>query len=283
MRITIACVAVLLLSTKTDAQQQESLKESLRFLASFDRSVDADVARGNKQLMTAKSLRREEVSPGLIGDAVQWDKTGGRYGGCLSFKKKTDAIVFYHGANNMPSTDSEFAGTISFWLRLTPDEDLPPGYVDPLQITDKKWNDASIFVDFTEKNPRQFRLGVFSDFAYWNPDDRKWEKIPDDERPLVTLKEPTFSKDSWTHVAIAFEGFNRDEKPGRATLYVDGVSVGDLNRSQHFTWAPERLAIMLGIYYIGDLDEFAVFDRCLSAKQVAELAKSTSSLTDWLR
>jgi hypothetical protein len=253
------------------AAEVAGLADALLFHASFDESVDADLAKGDAALYTADSLARERVRPGLVTDAAVLDKEGGRFGGALSFRKKADPVVFYRGGENLPYTDLQFQGTISFWMLLSPAEDLPPGYVDPLQITDKAWNDASIFVDFTETNPRQFRLGIFSDYKFWNPTDRPWDDIPDAERPMVSVEEPPFSRDHWTHVAITFRDFNAPDAEGLAVLYLDGKPQGQLRGKQRFTWDADNAAIMLGIAYVGRLDDFAVFNRALDEPEILEL------------
>ena len=279
-RLTLC--GLFLLASASQAQPPSALSKSLLFHASFDASANADFARGDARLYTAASLKRERVSPGLPGDAVQLDRRDGRYGGCLRFTKKTDQVVFFKGAANLPETGQTFQGSFSFWLRVSPADDLPAGYVDPLQITDKKWNDASFFVDFTKQTPRQFRLGVFSDYAFWNPRDRKLDDIPAGERPLITIVKPPFNRRVWTHVGVAFRDFNGPQ-PGIATLYLNGKAQGELRGRQRFSWKPDRLAILLGIYYVGQFDDLAVFDRALTATEmmrVTQLPAGIKSLAD---
>ncbi len=278
---TFCFIGILLIAGGARAEQPATLVESLMLQASFDKSADAEYARGDKRIYTATTLKREKLQAGLHGDAVRWDPKGGRYGGSLVFVQKSPQVVFFKGGENLPTVQPGFAGAYCFWLRLDPEKDLPPGYVDPLQITDKKWNDASFFVDFTKETPRQFRLGVFSDIKFWNPNDRKWDDIPESERPLVSVKQPPFSRQSWTHVGITFRDFNKANMEGVATLYLNGKSQGDIRRKQHFTWRPQKLAIMLGIGYVGRIDDLAVFDRDLTAteiKQVFQLPNGIKSL-----
>ncbi|MEO1993827.1 MAG: LamG domain-containing protein, partial [Planctomycetaceae bacterium] len=205
--------------------------------------------------------------------AVQLMAQDGRFGGALSFSKKSPKLVFYQGARNVAYAADRFQGTIAFWMRLDPESDLPPGYVDPLQITDKKWNDASFFVDFTKDNPRQFRLGVFSDYKFWNPNDRKWDAIPVADRPMVHVKKLPFTKQTWTHVAFTYDGFNRTAGAGTATLYLNGKPQGKISGKQRFTWSPDKVVMMLGINYVGGLDDLAVFDRSLSPEEIGRLWK----------
>jgi len=70
-------------------------------------------------------------------------------GSALRFGKKNVRAVFYQGDKNVPFRDGDWTGTISFWLNLNPDQDLEPGFCDPIQVTDKAYNDSAIWVDFT--------------------------------------------------------------------------------------------------------------------------------------
>jgi hypothetical protein len=221
--------------------------------------------------MRSPPAGRQSVQPGIATDAVTLSDDG-RWGACLRFHDTTDAVVFFQGKDNVPYHTDRYGMTISFWMRLSPDEDLKPGYVDPLQITDKAWNNASLFVDFTKDDqPRHFRLGVFSDYAFWNPQNTDWEQIAAAERPMVTVERTPFDRRRWTHVAITLDGMNAADQPCAARLYLDGQLQGTLSRPQQFTWQPEQVAIMLGIKYIGALDDFALFSGAMNATEVGQL------------
>ena len=119
-----------------------------------------------------------------------------------------------------PTRPRRFAARVSFWLSVDPAE-IPGQYCDPLQVTDKKYSDACIWVDFTKNDtPSDFRLGVFGDASVWDPDGKEgggerffWR--------LVKVAEPPFAKGRWTHVVITWDGLN-DTQAGRARLYFDG-------------------------------------------------------------
>ncbi len=250
--------------------RQPALRDSLRFYASFDKSADADVARGDRRIYTASDLKRTQVEAGLQTGEVRLVEQG-KWGGCLQFGRKTEQVVFYRGQDNLPYQADSFSGTVSLWMSLAPDQDLEPGYVDPLQITDKAWNNAAFFIDFSkDEKPRHFRLGVFSDYAFWNPTNRDWNAIPVAERPMVTVEQPPFRRETWTHVAFTYHNFNTDQ-PAEAVLYLDGKSQGQLTSKQHFTWDPAQVAMFLGIYYTGRMDDLAVFDRALTPDEIQQL------------
>ncbi|MEC8800486.1 MAG: LamG-like jellyroll fold domain-containing protein [Planctomycetota bacterium] len=249
----------------------QEIEEAVRFHASFDRGVDADFATGDRVVYSAETVAREKITRGLPSEGVRHLRQGGKFGGYLAFDKKIEAVVMYQGLDNIELADNA-AVTVSFWMKLSPATDLPKGYVDPLQITDKKWNDASIFVDFTPDNPRQFRLGIFSDYRVWNPEDTPWDQVAEDDRPMIPVTQPPFKGESWTHVALTLEDVNA-ESEGVAMLYLDGKQVGERKGPLEFTWDPQKVAIMIGIYYVGGFDELTIFDRALDDTEIAQLMK----------
>ena len=268
-RVNLTLFVFVLVST---AHAEDNLSSALTFYASFDDSADADFARGDRRIYTAKgATQRSQATAGISSPSVSRVDDHGRWNGALQFGKRTEQVVFFRGEKNVAFDAQRLEGTVSLWMRLSPDEDLEPGYVDPLQITDKKWNDSCFFLDFTkDEKPRHFRLGVFSDYKFWNATDRKFDNIPESERPMVVVKRPPFTRDKWTHVAFTYSRINT-RAIAEAQLYIDGKSVGQLTRAQQFNWKPKDVVIMLGIYYTGLVDELAIFDRGLSVEEIQKL------------
>ena len=251
------------------------LRQALSFHASFDHGTDADLARGDQTLFNAPAIsNRESASRGLpSGNEVTLAPKAGRFGDCLRFSKSSGPMVFYKAEKNFPMPQANWTGTVSLWLSTDPAEDLQEGFCDPLQLTSKQWDDAAMFVEFEKRaSGIPFRLGVYADKAVWNPTGRKFEDIPAGERPLAAVQDPPFSEGKWTHVAFAIKHFNTGEPNGVATLYLDGKPAGEISsRTQTFTWDPGRTAIMLGLSYIGLMDDLALFDRALTPEEIAEL------------
>lgn len=273
LMVAMGCSPMLVtMAQESAAVDVEAIKSSLYFHAPFDGGTDAKVARQDRQLYTAPNLKRLSAEPGEQRADVEIIAKDGKHGDGLRFSGKGKQVLFYRGSNlNFRETD--WQGTVSLWLRLTPDEDLKEGYSDPLQITDKAWNDASFFIDFDIDSPRTFRLGVFSEYKFWNPDDVKWEDWPVTERPMLSVARPPMQRDRWTHVAWTFHGINAgDAKPATCKFYVDGKLQGTMSRPVKFQWDLERTAIMLGLDYVGDLDELMIFDRALNDAEVASLS-----------
>jgi hypothetical protein len=260
-------------SASADADLVPLLK-ALAFHASFDKQADADYARGDKRIFTASTTARKDAKPGLHRDGTSIVASKGRFGGALHFAKNDKAVVFFQADKNLEYRPREWSGTVSFWLSLDPDKDLEPGYCDPIQITDKQWDNAAFFVDFTKDDkPRHFRLGVFADTAVWNPKGLKWDDVPKADRPLSEeIAKPPFARDRWTHVVFTFSALNTGKKDAVARLYLDGQLRGSItDRVQTFTWEPSRAAIMLGLSYVGLFDDLAIFDRALTEDEVKVL------------
>ena len=260
-----------------------SLRQSLTFHASFDHGPDAGFGAGDRRLFHAPSLKQPRVGkPGLPpGGAVSVARGEGKTGDALRFHRKAPEVLFFQVEKNFAYAKSNWNGTVSFWLRLDPEADLPPDYCDPLLITPREWNDAAIWVDFSkDERPRHFRLGLFADRSVWDPQRRNYDTFPPDERPIVTVTPSPFSRDRWTHVAYTFSNFNTGKKDGVATLYLDGKPQGSVSaREQTFSWEPAQAIAMVGINYIGLFDELAFFNRALTAAEVSELFALPDGLT----
>lgn len=249
-----------------------SLKEALTFHASFDGKTDAAYAAGDPRIYTAPTYKEQrQAKPGLDAPAIELAKGEGRFGDGLRFKQKNERAVFYQGAKNVPIDSKNWNGTVSFWLRLDPDADLAPGYCDPIQVTDKAYNDSAVWVDFTKDDkPRHFRLGVFGELKSWNPKDIAPDKNPDFLNRLVVVKKTPFSRARWTHVVVTYQALGSGN--GTAKLYLDGKLQGTAQGiRESFVWDPSLGALRLGLSYVGLFDDLSVFNRPLTEKEVLQL------------
>ncbi len=259
----LALAAAVTLAAAADS----SLKSSVTFYASFDSGTDADLAKGDKRLFTL--VDKQPKAGNHTEGMTRLAKGKGLSGGALHFTKRKAKWLFYDGANNFRFAEKNWSGTVSFWLKVDPINELDPGYVDPIQITPNTWNDASFFVDFNKDgNPRAFRLGAFADRAVWNP----------------TKKSHPFSKDKWTHVAFTWKRFNTGKKDGVATLYLNGEKEGSITGwNQQFSWSGKPHRILIGLNYMGLFDELACFNRALSAKEIKRIHTQQAALAKLLK
>jgi Concanavalin A-like lectin/glucanases superfamily len=275
---------------QVQGEDHRHLAADLIFHAPFDNAFDAAVIPedGDRSIYTSESLERKTLSPGIHCEGVTIDKGAGRYGDAIRFAKKINEVVLYKATAEAFRPRQNWEGTISLWMRVNPDEDLEEGYCDPLQYAQREWNDATFFLDFDRDLPRDFRLGAFADYRFWNPKDTPWEQIAKQDRPMVVAKKPPFSRDAWTHVAFTFENVNATNgQVATTTLYLQGESAGKLQIPLQFTWEASEAetvggtpAIMLGIYYIGLMDDLAVFRRALKPEEIKAVYKLPHGVSD---
>jgi hypothetical protein len=140
-----------------------ALQDALTFHASFDNGVDADFARGDGTMYTQLQLRPQlEVEEGLPTEVLL--EESGRFGNCLFFNTPDEVKgtrTFYKLKDNLEFKEEDWSGTISFWLRVTPDEDLRPGYTDPIQLTPRSALDSCLWVDSVWISTDNFAWGHF--------------------------------------------------------------------------------------------------------------------------
>ena len=262
----------LTLSTLVTPGEEVSLKSALTIYASFDKGVNADYAKGDPKLYTWVDRGKKISRAGLhTKDKSGIAKGEGKFGDAIAFKAGNAPWIYYAADRNLSYNTTNWSGTSSFWLKCDPVEGLAKGYCDPIQFTPRAWNDASFFVDFNkEGKPRDFRLGCFADKAVWNPGGGE---VPEAKRPLLTSRNPGFAPDKWVHVLFTWEGFNSGKKTAIARLYLNGMLNGTLTGwNQQFTWKSDETArLLLGLNYIGLMDDFACFDRPLTAVEVKKI------------
>jgi hypothetical protein len=260
------------LATSITCATAADLKSSITLHASFDQTADADFARGDARLYHAADMKAA-LQPGLPSRELVDRVRTAKFGSSLQFKKKASEAICFKAERNIAYNTTNFCGTVSFWLSLTPDEDLAPGYTDPLQITSKQWDDAAFFIEFTkDEKPRELRLGAYADTKVWNPTGRNWNDIPFAEKPLIKVERPPFKRTEWTHIVFTFSNYNTGQPNGATTLYLNGEKIGALSpRNQQFIWKIADARIYLGLSYIGLFDELTIFDRALSAGEVKQL------------
>jgi hypothetical protein len=260
------------LARSQDAAHAE-LGKALTFHASFDQGADAVFGAGDKRIHTAESYKkRDTAKPGLHQPDVRIATGNGRYGSALEFSKKNTTAIYFQAEKNVDYRESNWNGTVSFWLSLDPDQDLAPGYCDPIQVTDKEFNDAAAWVDFSrDEKPRHFRLGIFGNLAEWNPMKLPPDKNPDFSRRLVTVTAPPFGRGKWTHIVFTFSGLNAAQ-PGEAKLYLNGQLQGTAGPiREKFAWNVSQSTIRLGLNYTGLFDDLSIFQRALTAQEVQTL------------
>jgi hypothetical protein len=279
-KILLSIVKVFFLTIITISfSQGKQLKDHILFYSSFDGKLTADVSVGDANIYTAKNYKQiANATKGLNDPNVVLAKGKGISGDAIHFKEAKTSAIFYQAYKNVGYSSTSWSGTISFWLRLDPNKELAPHYCDPICITDSKWNDAGLWVDFTDHKPRQFRYGAMGDLEVWDPnndsDETDWKKR------TVTVNPSPFRSNTWVHVAMIFSKVNTNQPTFK--LYLNGKIQGMIeNVNDPFTWEAKKGKIMLGLGYIGFMDELAIFNKSLNheeIKTVYELKRGLKTL-----
>lgn len=260
----------LLLCLTSPLFAQDALKKSLTFHASFDAGMDADFSKGSKDCVIKKG---KDLVPCLPNDEVKLVPQGGKFGGGLQFPKKGGTRPQFSGTGVLGYNDKNWSTTVSLWLKLTPDEDLEPGYCDPVQIVGDDGKKGFIFLEWSkDETPRFFRYAIRPLFHIWNPTNVKWDEIPFEKRPMVQVTRAPFSRDTWTHAVFTLSNVNDKAAKPSGSLYLNGKLQGRIDGwDLSFGWDPAQVALVLGAAYVGHLDDLAVFDRALSDAEVEQL------------
>ncbi len=256
-------------SKKTINDNQVKLFESLTLYSSFDNGPNADFAKGDGTLYSVPSrTARDSAQVGIHKEGVSITQGKGLSGNALSYTQRSKGYIYYPSKDNIGYSETNWSGAVSFWLQLDPALDLKPGFCDPIQITDVSYNDAAIWVDFTKENPRDFRLGVIGDKKVWKKDTTQSDtNDPVFLNQLIPVKNPPFSREAWTHIAINFDGLNTES--GKTALYINGELQGlRQDVTDPFTWELDKSNIYLGLSYIGLFDELSIYNKHLSAGEI---------------
>lgn len=253
-----------------EADTKARLAPSLTLHASFDEGLPADFARGDR---TCYVVRGKDLVPASPTDEVRLVPGAGRFGGALHFTKKSSVRPAFKDAGVLGYNPRSWSATVSVWLRLNPDQDLEPGYCDPVQIVGDDTKKGFIFLEWSkDETPRFFRYAIRPLFPIWNPGNVAWDAIPFDKRPMVQVARAPFARDAWTHVVFTLENVNDKSKPQAGRLYLNGALQGTIEKwDLTFGWDPARVLLVLGAAYVGYMDDLAVFNRALTADEVKHL------------
>ena len=117
----IACLPFL--AACSNSNPTSSSFKALTFHASFDNGVDADFTKGDATLYHLASRNPEAIDTGLPPEVAV--KADGQFGSSLHFNTPegiSGTRAFYKLPQNFVYKESDWSGTISFWLKLTPKE-----------------------------------------------------------------------------------------------------------------------------------------------------------------
>jgi hypothetical protein len=278
---TSICLGLLTIggAAEPTAEAKANLAKALTLHASFDKGLEADFSRGDKACYV---LQGRELVTAAPTSEVRLAPDAGRFGGALHFTKKNNLRPAFKDAGALGYNDKSWNATVSIWLRLNPDQDLEPGYCDPVQIVGDDSKKGFIFLEWSkDETPRYFRYAIRPLFHIWNPDNVQWDQIPFDKRPMVQVARAPFSRELWTHAVFTLENINDKTKPQAGRLYLNGKLQGTIEKwDLTFGWDPARVLLVLGASYVGHMDDLAVFNRALAGDEVLQLHELNQGVSE---
>jgi hypothetical protein len=257
-----------------------ALRQAVTLYASFDEAVKADVGGGALTFSTRSSPEKGKFvfKKGFDDKAFRIAPGKGVSGGAL---EATDVLpnngrIFLPAKGNIAYKKGGWGGSLSVWINTDPNKLFKTGFCDPIQITQKGANNGGIWFDFNDAKPRDLRMGVFPAV----PEGQKGIAESDPAAPMVWVKGVGFKSGDWHHVVLTWQNFDTGKKDALATLFIDGKRMGQVkDRAIGMDWDLDQAGIYVAVNYIGLLDELALFNRPLTAAEIAQLHKNPGLLT----
>jgi len=264
------------------AAADDPLLSAVTFYASFDESLRADFAGGEREPQTryndekrsGKFVFQAEVDRNVFRIAAGRGVSGGAL-------EPSDVLprngrIFYPLRGNLAFDAGGWSGGVSLWCATDPDQLLKTTFCDPIQITEKGAGNGGIWFDFNDARPRDLRHGAFSAVA----SGEKPTPETDPQAPLFRLPNPGWKAGDWHHVVITWRNFDTGRPDAVSTLYIDGKPIGRIGeRPIAMKWDIDRAGLYTAVNYLGRLDELALFRRELTPEEVRRLHAEPSLLT----
>ncbi len=259
------------------------IRDALVFYVSFDQSLRADRGAGALEPRTRFDDETNEgeyiFKDGVDESIFRIAPDSGVHGGAL---EAIDTLprrgrIFYPAAGNLAFEEGGWSGSVSVWIKTNPNTMLQTPFCDPVQITEKGATNGGLWIDFPDTEPRDLRLGAFPSEGPGR------ERISEDDpnAPVVRVNDVGFEATEWHHVAFTWANIDSGSNNAWVALYVDGEIVGNIHRREiTMGWNLERTGIYVAVNYIGLLDEFAIFDRPLSADEINRLRDQPGLLSE---
>ena len=269
------------LAVDADGADEQAIRKAVTLYASFDEAVRADRGGGELTLSTRSNHPTEPgkfvFAKGFDAKAFRVAKGKGVSGGALEAVDvlPNNGRIFFPAKGNIAFNKGGWGGSVSVWVKTDPNELLKTKFCDPVQITQRGANNGGIWFDFNDAKPRDMRAGFFPAV----PEGQKGASESDPDAPMVRVPKVGFKAADWHHVVLTWQNFDTGRKDARAALYIDGKLIGEVkDRPIAMDWDVEKAGIYIAVNYIGLLDEFAVFDRPLSADEIGLLHRKPDLL-----
>jgi hypothetical protein len=284
MRILLMTALGLTGCVLATAAGENDLRKSMTLYASFDKAVRGDSGGGELALSTRFNdpdvKGRFVFNKGFDEKVFRIAKDKGIHGSALEVVDvlPNNGRIFFPAKGNLAYCKTGWGGAFSVWINTDPNTLLKTPFCDPVQITQKGANNGGIWFDFNAAKPRRdLRMGVFPAAS----EGKKPLSEDDADAPMVRVPGVAFTAGQWHHVVVSWRNFDTGKNDAHAALYIDGKEIGVVkDRPIAMKWDIERAGIYIAVNFIGLLDELAVFDRPLSAAEIALLHRAPGVLAE---
>lgn len=270
----------LLVGVSSGADDEGTLRQAVGLYASFDQALALDLGQGERVPGTRSVGEQKKFvfDKGFDAKYFRIAKDKGIAGGCLEvvdLPPRSGRLYFSAKGNVGFRKDGSWGGAFSVWVNTDPNQLLKTPFCDPVLITQKGFNNGSIWAHFNDAKPRALQAGTYPSI----PDGQEPVPEEDAKAPLTRLKEVNFKAGEWHHIVLSWDRFNTGRKDGSHSLYVDGKKIGDLkDYPVAMDWDIEQTRVYFAVNLVGLLDELAVFTRPLTAAEVSILYKKPGVL-----
>lgn len=250
------------------------LRQAVSLYASFDKEVRMDFGVGDPipgtRSIDPADNKKFLFEKGFDPKFFQIAKARGIVGGCLEadLPPRSGRLYFSAKGNVAYGKNASWGGAISVWVNTDPNQMLRTPFCDPVLITQKGFNNGSIWAHFNDAKPRALQSGTYPSI----PEGLEPIAEEDPKAPLTRLKNVPFKAGEWHHIVLAWDRFNTGRKDGTHTLWIDGKKIGQLkDHAIAMDWDLEKTRVYFAVNLVGLLDELAVFSRPLTDAEVTLL------------
>ena len=251
---------------------------ALAFESNFADTTDANLFGYPDEggwIWTAESVKRESPLVMNRRPDVTIAKDEGVHRDCLRFGKKATDVLYYLMNPSLRRPMKNWSGAVTFWIK--PDvEKIGASTSYPLQFFDGDWSHGGFFIRLPGSKTNSIELGMVSADATSTQRLLTPEAISSNHHTVISLNDAPIASDRWTFLTLTFENANPvDNGTSLIKLYIDGELRGQTRRLLKIDWMdPDAAgpkpdsAMFLGIDYVGDIDEFRVYDRAIAEEQI---------------
>jgi len=258
----------------TGRADEASVRKAATFYASFDEAVTGDFGGGDLDVGTRFPHPTEKgrfvFEKGSDTTVLKIAKGKGISGGAF---EATDVVpkngwLHFPVKGNLAFKKDGWSGSLSVWCNTDPHRLIKSKFCDPVQITQNGYDNGALWFDFNDAKPRALRFGAYTA----RPAGQKAVPESDPKAPLIRLPNVDWKSGEWRHVALTFQNLDTGKPDAVTTLYIDGKKIGEVkDQAIAMGWDVEKAKVYLSLGYVGLMDEFALFDRALTAEEVALL------------